>query len=177
MRGLTPNKLFFVFFVSLLVAGAWIGHWLSSFANVDSVKLLTVLGISYQLLGIVVLSETISTNASLKKFIVNWLSGILIWACTVVHLGVGVTAFALFLAELSMLVESGSYPSARIVASAAISFMFYSFLPAIVVHDFVFVPVREKHTNLDFRSRFFGAFLIFTGTGVQLIAAVLDFLR
>jgi len=105
----TLNRLFSVFFAALLAAGAWLGYWLSSFPKLDTVKLLAVLGISYQLLGIVVLSETISTSERLKKFVVNWLSGILIWAHTIVPLGIWITALALFLAELSRLVEPGSF--------------------------------------------------------------------
>ncbi len=177
MRGLTPNNLFFVFFVGLLALGAWLGYVLSSFPKLETVKLLTVLGISYQLLGIVVLSETISAHAKLKAFIVNWVSGIMIRAHTIVPLGMGLTAFWLFIAEITQLVEAGSFPSARDLAPAAMSFMFYSFIPGIFVDDFVFVPKDEKYKNLENRSRFFGAFLVLSGTAVQLIAAILDFLR
>src|SRR5712664_79586 len=88
----TPNKLFSIFFAASMLAGAWMGHALSSFPKLDTVKLLAVLGISYQLLGIVVLSETISSSVRLKKFIVNWLSGVLMWVHTIVPLWVGITA-------------------------------------------------------------------------------------
>jgi hypothetical protein len=174
---LTPNKLFPIFYALLLLVGGWLGYRLASMPHFDSVKLLAVFGIAYQLLGIVVLSETISSSARLKAFVVDWLAGVLLWGSTIVPMAAGFTALALFVCELAQFVTAGTFPSAVVVSKSSLGFMFYSSIPGIFVDEFVFGRNARSERDREHRSRFFGAFLVFTGTAVQLISAVQDFLR
>jgi len=79
-----------IFVGALTVTGALgvaIGYVLSGYTHLETFKLLNIIGLFYDLLGIVVLSEIVSNRTVVKVFFVKWVSGSLIWAQTVIPLG------------------------------------------------------------------------------------------
>src|SRR5687767_12487978 len=83
----TRNQIFVSAIAATGMLGVAIGYVLSGYAKLETFKLLNIVGLFYDLLGILVLSEIVSRNTALKRFFVDWVSGSLIWAHTVVPLG------------------------------------------------------------------------------------------
>ncbi|WP_207002624.1 hypothetical protein [Trinickia mobilis] len=148
----------------LLGVGATLGYVLSGYQRLFPYKLLNIAGIVYGLVGVVVLSEMVAQSDHLKKFMIRWVGGVLIWAHTIVPIG------ALVGAGLGY-----DRPSAAITAKFSLSFFAYSVLVLTVVDFAVVSPQAERRRPLSSRTQAFGLILLVSGLVVQLIAAVQDF--
>jgi len=155
-----------IFVGALTVTGALgvaIGYVLSGYTHLETFKLLNIIGLFYDLLGIVVLSEIVSNRTVVKVFFVKWVSGSLIWAQTVIPLG------ALMGTGLGY-----SLPSSGVAAKFFGSFFAYSVLILGLIEATVFVPQRRSFQNLETRSHMFGLILLVTGVLIQIVAAFKD---
>ena len=148
--------------------GAGVAYRLGSLQKLEMFKVLNIVGIIYGLVGVVVLSEFVAQNETWRRFMVERLSGLLIWAHGAIPLGAAVTSLILYLAARNQ------FPSAIIVGPSFMGFAFYSLIPTFFVEDFVFVPKSPRLKDPLLRTRIFGLFLIVTGIVVQLIAAIQD---
>ncbi|TAJ30676.1 MAG: hypothetical protein EPO64_03045 [Nitrospirae bacterium] len=157
------NLIFVVFIVALGLVGGLLGHSLARYPKLETFKLLNIVGLVYDLLGIIVLSEVVAKNERLKAFMVKWVAGFLIWAQSVVPLG------ALFGAWVG-----SSLPSSSVAVGFFASFFVYSVFVLTVIDSTVFFPRLARFQSLSFRTRTFGLVLLITGVFIQLVAAFKD---
>ena len=164
------NRYFNFLMVLLATVGGGIAYRLSSIPKLELFKILNIVGIAYGLVGIVVLSEFVIQNEKWRLFVVEKLSGILIWAHGAIPLGASATTLGLFVFAREQ------FPSALPIGASFVGFMFYSIIPTLFIEHFVFVPKHQHYKDPVLRTRIFGLFLVVTGMVVQLIAAVQDVL-
>lgn len=156
-------------FLFYTIGGA-VAFRLGSVQKLEMFKVLNVVGIIYGLVGVVVLSEFVTQSERWSRFVVDRLSGLLIWAHGTIPLGAAVTSLILFL------VARNQFPSSLIIGPSFLGFALYALLPTILVEHFVFVPKSARFKDPVLRTRIFGLFLVTTGMVVQLIAAIQDVL-
>lgn len=147
----------------LFVVGAHLGVTLSHHPKLEWFKLLNIVGLTCDLLGLVVLSEIAIQSESVSKFFVDWVAGIVLWGQTVIPLGAALGAW-LF----------GDGPSTSVVTHFFVSFFVYSGVFLAFLEAFVFGPGARRSFAVPQRSRAFGLWLLTVGTFVQLVAAFKD---
>jgi hypothetical protein len=155
--------LFLFVVASLGVAGYLLGRTLAAHPKLETFKLLNIAGLSYDFLGLMVLTETVAKNEQLKSFVVSWLAGTVLWVQTIVPLG---AAFGAGFAS--------NAPSGPIASSFFISFWIYSIFVLAALEASVFYPRVPEMQEPTGRSRRFGVLLLISGVLVQLIAAFKD---
>ncbi|MGT2457795.1 hypothetical protein ACU4GI_33375 [Cupriavidus basilensis] len=160
----SANLRFAMVVLTLLGVGASMGYALAGHERLMPYKLLNIAGIIYGLVGVLVLSEMVAKSDSLKKFMVHWVAGVLIWAHTVIPIGALIGAGV-----------GHALPSAAITAKFFVSFFAYSIFVLGVVDSVVFFPRMKRFQALASRTQAFGLILLITGLVVQLIAALQDF--
>ncbi len=157
------NRIFVGILAAIGTLGIAIGYVLSGYTKLETFKLLNIVGLFYDLLGIIVLSEIVAKSAAVKKFFVDWVSGSLIWAQTVIPLGALLgTAFGY------------SLPSSGEAAKFIVNFFVYSTLILGVMEVTVFAPKLRWFQSLETRSHMFGLILLVTGVFIQIVAAFKD---
>ena len=154
----------------LFATGSGIAYRLGSLPKLELFKVLNIVGIIYGLVGVVVLSEFVIQNEIWRRFVIEKLSGLLIWAHGAIPFGAAITSVILFL------VARDQFPSSSIVGPSFMAFALYAALPTFFVEDYVFVPKSPRFRDPVLRTRVFGLFLVITGMVVQLIAAIQDVL-
>lgn len=158
-----PNIVFFGGLALLLVAGMFIGVYLSHLPKLESFKLLNIAGLTYDLFGLITLSELIASSSRWKRFIVMWVAGVLLWGQSVVPLGVAAGAWM-----------AAPAPSSSAAMSFFGLFWAYSILPLALLDAKVFYPRLEVDASIDLRARRIGFGLLVAGGLVQLVAAFKD---
>lgn len=149
--------------VLLLSVGYFLGSALASHPKLETFKLLNILGLSLDLLGLIVLSEYVAASEKWKALVVNWIAGILLWTQTVVPLGAAIGAW------LNSTSASSSKASAFFVA-----LFVYSLLPLALLDIAVVYPNKLDVADKTQRTRRFGLLLLLSGIVVQIIAAFQD---
>lgn len=160
------NKLFGIVFLTFILVGAFFGYHLSNLEDLETFKVLNVIGLFYDILGIIILSEALSTSERFQRFIAEIFSGLLMWA----HMGIPIGI--LFVGFILTII--GGFPSAKIAMGIGTGFMLWMLLPSFVVEDVVFRGKIKRFPTPKSRSRFLGGFLLITGLLVQLAAAIRD---
>jgi predicted neutral ceramidase superfamily lipid hydrolase len=123
-----------------------------------------VAGLSYSLLGMLVLSELFA-SARWRKICVKFLAPAVLWVHSLIPLGAFVGAF------VAQLMHK---PSWEIVCKFFIGFFAYSLIPLSVLNEFVVWPqLPFVKPDIETRWRLFGLFLLLSGVAVQLVAAIL----
>jgi len=156
--------LFLVALTILFGGGLLLGHGISLRPQLQPFKLLNILGLSYDVLGLIVLSEVVSKSERWKSIVVNWIAGILIWGQMVIPLG---AALGSWLSE--------DAPSGAIAAAFFGAVFTYSILPLAILDATVFYPTQPELQHMQGRVRRFGFLLLLSGGLVQLLAALIDF--
>ncbi|MGQ0556786.1 MAG: hypothetical protein ACT4PN_12670 [Nitrospiraceae bacterium] len=156
------NRVFPFFIVLLVLLGIYIGWLLAIRPSFSVPAVLNVVGIGYSILAVIVLYETIAENEKFKRVIVSFVAPILLWAQTVVPLGVTASWF------LTWKLHHGNE-----ISAFGFSFFIYSILPLLFLDATVTFPRFAKLTPIDGRHRRFGLFLLLSGLGMQLIAGVI----
>ena len=149
----------------MVVTGGWLGFALSRLPKFAPYKLLNIAGIIYGLLGVVVLAELVVKNDALKRIMVTYVAGAVLWASMVVPLGM------LFGAGLAYAVGQ---PSAAATATCSFSFVVWSMLPLSAVDATVVAPTPLIKIDLHERHQILGLALLFGGGTLQFVAAVFD---
>jgi hypothetical protein len=157
------NKVFIIFIAALLGIGIWLGHLLANRPTFSVNKLLNVVGILYSMTAVIVLYETVAHNHTLRSLSVDYLAPVILWSHSVVPLGIALSWFLTFGA-----------PHGGAVSSFGFSFFFYSLLPLSLLDSTVVFPRVNKWKPIDGRHRRFGLFLLFSGLGIQFVAAILS---
>jgi hypothetical protein len=170
-HAILTNRLFKLLFLFLYVVGIALAYFLASLHRVEPFKLLNVVGIVYGLLGVIVLSEFVLEIERWRHFVVEILSGVLLWAQFAVPFGLASASFVLFF------IDKNAFPSSLVVGEASLSFFLYSLLPTAILEDVVLVPKLKISKDPLVRARRLGLFLVVAGIVVQLIAAIQDLLK
>lgn len=149
----------------LFVLGVRLGYWLSEFPRLEPYRLLNVIGLSYDLMGVLVLSELFASSETWKRVCVNFVAPAILWLHTVTPFG------AIFGSYLGQMMHK---PSFEIAGKFAVGFFSYSMLPVVLLNEVVVFPfLKRMRTNVELRFRWFGLLLVVTGTGVQLLSAIM----
>jgi hypothetical protein len=158
------NRAFVVFISLVLALGLATGYHLSTLPKLETYKLLNVAGLFYDFLGVVVLSEIAVSSGRWKKISVDRIAPAVLWLHMVFPLGV-------FVGGLfgTVVVQSSS---GRAVSQFAVVFWAYSMIPLAVLNETVVFPQFALLRGLESRWRWFGLFLLLTGVGLQLTAAL-----
>lgn len=159
------NRRFFLVVACMALAGGWLGFSLSRLPTFAPYKLLNIAGIIYGLLGVIVLAELVMKNDELKRIMVTYVAGAVLWASTVVPLGMLLGAGFAYAAGL---------PSAASTAYWSVSFVVWSVLPLSVVDVTVVAPTRLIKFDVHGRHQILGLALLLGGGTLQLAAAVFD---
>lgn len=149
----------------MTLVGGWLGPALSRLPKLAPYKLLNIAGIVYGLLGVVVLAELVMKSDALKRFMVTYVAGTILWASMVVPIGM------LFGAGIAY---AFGQPSAAPAATWSLSFVVWSLLPLSAVDATVVAPTRLIKIDLHGRHQILGLALILGGGLLQLAAAVVD---
>lgn len=99
LHGSTPpvriSTAIFIGIVIALCALSWsLGQAAAGMQRLETFKLLNILGLSLDLLGLIVLAEFVVTSERLKNFVVLWIAGAVLWGITVVPIGAWFGALA-----------------------------------------------------------------------------------
>jgi hypothetical protein len=88
------NRVFRIFFSVVLLLGLAAGYWLAALPGLQTNELLNLVGLSYNFLGVLVLSELLAVSATWKNICVKFLAPGVLWLHTLIPLGacVGGTA-------------------------------------------------------------------------------------
>lgn len=159
------TKIGFRVFISAVCAlGLLAGYRLSGFPRVDTYKLLNVVGLFYDFLGVIVLSELALSSAKWKTVSVDIIAPAILWLHTVFPFGVLLGCLGSSLAHR---------PSAETVFRFALLFWSYSVLPVAVLEQTAVFPRLAILRGVESRWRWFSLYLLLTGVGIQLIAALM----
>jgi hypothetical protein len=159
------NRAFVVFISLVLALGLTTGYHLSGLPRLETYKLLNVVGLFYDFLGVVVLSEIAVSSGKWKKVSVDWIAPAVLWLHMVFPLGVFVGGL---LAAVVLHSSSGDA-----VSQFAVVFWAYSMIPLTVLNETVVFPQFAFFRGLETRWRWFGLYLLLSGVGLQLIGALL----
>jgi hypothetical protein len=159
------NRRFFAAAAGIALLGIWLGFALSRLPKIAPYKLLNIAGIIYGLLGVVVLAELVMKSDALKRIMVTYVAGAVVWASLVVPLGMLLGAGFAYAAGM---------PSAASTASCSISFVVWSMLPLSTLDATVVAPTRLIKIGVHGRHQIFGLALLLCGGTLQLVAAVFD---
>ncbi|MGY0627689.1 MAG: hypothetical protein ACW7DS_18430, partial [Paraglaciecola chathamensis] len=99
------NKWFSVLFLGFIAIGVFFGVRLSAVDNLETFKVLNVIGLFYDIVGLLILSEIFSENQSYQKFVADTFSGLFMWA----HMGIPI---GILLSGIGLTYFSG-YPSSE----------------------------------------------------------------
>ncbi|MGB0503176.1 MAG: hypothetical protein ACPGGD_03940 [Thalassolituus sp.] len=160
------NRWFSVLFLGFIALGMFFGVRLSAVEELETFKVLNVIGLSYDILGLLILSEILSESEGYQRFVADIFSGLLMWA----HMGVPI---GLLLSGIGLTYISG-YPSSEITMGIGVGIMMWMIIPSFLIEDVVFRAKVKKFQTPQSRSRFLGGFLLFSGILVQLFAAIKD---
>jgi len=155
--------LFIVFLAALFALGLHIGREVASLPRLESFKLLNILGLTLDLLGLLILSEYVVTSERLKAFVVGWVAGLVLWSLTVLPIGAWLGA-ATFTQGASSAKASEFF----------LNLFAYVMLPLAVLDAAVANPIQPMSRDRTARVRRFGLLLLLAGTVVQLLAAFQD---
>ena len=155
------NRSFAIFIIIILALGLFVGYQISFWQILDTGKLLNIIGLFYNLLGVVVLSEIVLSSPKLREISVNWIAPFVLWIHMVIPLGTFLGAMLAYGAT-----------SALSVSKFAIGFLIYSIIPLGLLEVTVVFPRYRTLQYFELRYRYFGLFLFLTGIALQLVAAV-----
>ena len=157
------SHIFSVLGYGLIVAGFFAGWLLAGHPKLETFKVLNIIGLSYDILGIIVLSELVTQSERAKSFIVNRLSVAVMQVQFLVPLG----------AFLGSVFHFGA-PSTSSAATLFISIFTWSWVPLLVLERVVVWPLVGSLGDINTRSRAFGLLLLLMGGAIQLVAAFKD---
>lgn len=144
--------------------GWWFGSKIVAIPNVQFFKVLNVVGLTFDLAGILILSHFVAGNAKLQKFIATQLTEhVLAFLISAV---IGMLTFSKF---------GGSGPSEQALENMAIGLLFAVVAPMInFVCIFIAGLDRLSPWSNETRCKLFGLLLVTYGVLIQLYAAWLD---
>ena len=160
------NRQFSIFVALVLGLGVFIGYRLSTMPMFQPYKLVNIVGLLYDFLGVIILSEVIASNLKWRKLSVDIIAPLILWLQSLVPFGVMIGGF------VATVVKHGSTGSN--VSRFAVSFFGYSLIPLSLLDATIVFPRFVALKNLESRWRWFGLYLLLSGVGMQVIAAFMN---
>lgn len=157
------SAVFILFIAALFCTGLVVGSALANLPKLETFKLLNIIGLIYDLLGLIVLSEMVTASDRWRSFVVSWGAGAFLWGQSVIPLGAALGAWII-----------GGSPSATKATTFFGLLWAYSLLPLAVLDATVFYPRFAQLQNTEQRTRRLGLGLLLAGVLVQLAAAFKD---
>ena len=156
------------YMLAFLLMGIGFGYHLAPLSKLETFKLLNTVGLTYDLFGVLILSQVVATSERIRSFVVDRLPNILISA----HLSVpvGIAGFSLW----AYTRDQAAYPSAVTLVVFAGAFICAALHPIFFVEDAVLYPKIRRWREPVARSRILGAFFIILGILVQFAASIQD---
>lgn len=182
---------------TILLFSVFGGFYLSKLVNLQTFKLLNIIGISYDILGAIILSSMISKSKNWQKFIVKYFSVVVVninmflligmplgavWALTLhdtalLLIGMPLDAvWDIILRDTTLSLNFDDFPSAKTVLGFSAPILFPALFLNFFIEDTVIRGVIPKLSTLKNRSRFLGGTLIIIGFILQFAAALQDLL-
>lgn len=153
-----------IFLSAVALLGFAAGYRLSGLLKLETYKLLNVAGLSYDLLGVLVLSELLASTPKWKSLCVKYLAPGVVWF----HILFPGAAFIGSLIAIFM-----RRPSSGTAAQFFLSFTVYALWPTSICGEMVVSPrLPFVKRDIETRWRSFGLILLLTGVGLQLIVAI-----
>jgi hypothetical protein len=159
------NRTFVVFISVVFALGLAAGFKLSEIPRLESHKLLNVIGLFYDFLGVMVFWEKLTSSSTWKRICVDVLAPRVLWFHTTLPLG---TLVGALVAAVSV-----HGPSWSTVSKFAGVFWSYSIIPLLILDAKVAFPRLPAFKTMESRWQWFGLFLLLSGIASQLIAALL----
>lgn len=157
LRILLPSAIYLAF-------GWWIGSKLIAIPSFQTFKVLNVIGLTYDLFGVCVLSRFITSNEKYRSMVsgpvAEQFGGLVVFA------GLGFILCGQFGPE--------GPSKARLEEYSIFAFMYFIVPTFMYVGHLVVGIERKPPWSEDTRSKLFGGFFLLGGILIQLYAAVLD---
>ncbi|CAN7384825.1 hypothetical protein [Variovorax sp. LjRoot178] len=148
-----------------LLAGIGVGIATSRMAKVEAFKLLNIVGLTYDLLGIVLLTYVVATSDRFRAFLVNWVSRVAVaatgWFLMSFFIGLALGEF--FFGGRNHGLFGYLVP---VVVFGMASFYF--------LHDAVLIPLWPALRDDGLRLKILGGYFLISGIVIQIYAAFLD---
>ena len=155
------NRIFLLSLTLLIILGFSLGLFLASRPSFSGLVVLNAVGIALSIIGVLVFYETIAKNVTYKRIIVSYVAPLLLWALTVIPLGLTVSWFFI-----------SKSPHGNRIATFGFLFFAYSILPLSFLDVTVTFPRLKQLKSLNGRHRRFGLFLLLSGLVMQFISAL-----
>lgn len=152
----------------IFVIGMFIGLKLALHGTFEVFKLFNIVGLIFDLIGVVILTYLITSNELIKEIITSWFAfiaaGFLGFMPMGLFLGAAYASSFLGINEIDRLFEY------------YLPIMLYSLASFYFIEETVLSPTSNYFKSQDVRVKACGGFFIISGLLIQLYAAVLDFL-
>ncbi|WP_019557219.1 hypothetical protein [Thiomicrorhabdus arctica] len=152
----------------LFFLGTYIGIKLSQFGNFEVSKLFNIIGLTFDIFGVVILSYVVISNEKIKEIVSGW------GAATTISI-VGFMPIGLFLGALIGIKFLG-HEEVNNLFSYYLPITVYALLSAFFIEDTILMPKFSVFKSQDTRIKVLGGFFLLSGLCIQLYAAVLDLL-
>lgn len=147
--------------------GGYAGWKLSFFPDFQAFKLYAIIGIAFDIVGVVLLTYLVTTNDKLKEWISRSLALAFVKAFGYIPIAI------LFVSSVALGVFDA--PSAEEVIAFVLPIMFLMIIPIFSFEDVVIYKRFTKFKSVDARIKFLGGFFLIAGLLLQLFAAIKDF--
>jgi hypothetical protein len=158
--------VYLVLILLSLLAGVAFTHWLSGLHTIPTAKILNLAGISYGLIGVLVLSEAIVRSEQIKQFMVAWVGTALLWTHTGIAWGAIIGA---------VIASISGRPSGNAAYHFAFALFAYVMLIGGLVDGTATNPLTPRLRDMPARHQRLGLIILVTGMALQLTAAIRDF--
>lgn len=153
--------------VALVALGFYTGWALSHLDHFLGYKLYAIVGIAFDIVGVLFLTYLVLAGARIKEWIAQTFALLSVKAFIYLPWGL---LFGAFVA-----LAYNDAPSAMDVASFAFPIMFLTIIPIFTFEDVVLYRRYKRFDSPDSKVKFLGGFFLLTGLVVQFIGAVKDF--
>lgn len=151
---------------SLFFLGIYIGIKLSQFGNFEVSKLFNIIGLTFDIFGVIILSYVIISNEKIKGIVSGW------GAATTISI-IGFMPIGLFLGAL-IGIEFLGHQAVNNLFSYYLPITIYALLSAFFIEDTILMPKFSIFKSQDARIKVLGGFFLLSGLCIQLYAAILD---
>jgi hypothetical protein len=152
-------------YASIVSLGIWSGIATSVLASVQAFKLLNIIGLTFDLLGVLLLTFVITTPPRIKAFVVSW-GGVI---------AVGLTGFSLIGFYIGLAVGSsllGGKDHGLFLHFAPVTLL--GIFSASFLEDTVMIPKFKVLRDNEVRLKFLGGYFLLAGLVIQIYAAFYD---
>ncbi len=152
--------------IAMYCLGILAGIALAKLGAFEVFKLFNIIGLTFDIFGVLILSYVIISSLRIKEFVAGW------GAATAISI-LGFIPIGLFTGALISSVFLGHTEVDKLF-EYFLPITVYALLSAFFVEDAVLLPKLKIFRDTDTRVKVLGGFFLLSGLGIQLYAAVLD---